>query len=130
MNVQVGVKIIIKNLSNEYLFLRRSQSFNQGTLLWDIPGGRIESDEALGDALNRELREETGLSVQVASLIDAQDIFVAEKDIHVVRLTYLGEVKDERIGLSEEHSEYRWMTRDQASIEPIDPYVQAVMKKL
>ena len=114
MNIQVGVKLIIENRNNEYLFLRRSSLLGQSVALWDIPGGRIKPDEAIGFALAREVCEETGLIVKVAKLIKAQDIFVADKDIHVVRLTYLGELEDGEIKLSDEHSEYRWMTIDQA----------------
>lgn len=32
---------------------------------WEFPGGKVEPDEALDDALVRELREELGIMVQV-----------------------------------------------------------------
>ncbi len=37
--------------------------------MWSIPGGRVESGEADGAAVTREVAEETGLSVTVGRLV-------------------------------------------------------------
>ena len=36
---------------------------------WQIPGGYVESDEAIGDAVEREVLEETGVSAQLIDVV-------------------------------------------------------------
>lgn len=81
MKLQVGVKVLIKNPEGNYLLLQRAAAMDhEPEAHWDIPGGRIEPEERLLDALTRELEEETGITLTGAPhLLGAQDIFVPPK---------------------------------------------------
>lgn len=130
MNLQVGVKVLIKNQQSAYLFLRRNpDKYRDMAPHWDIPGGRIDPAESLSDALRREVFEEVGMQItSVPALLTAQDIFVPHKELHVVRLTYVATAVGD-IKLSAEHQEFIWLTRDEAlADESLDEYVRQVLE--
>jgi 8-oxo-dGTP diphosphatase len=133
MKLQVGVKALIKNREGAYLFLRRSSllSTDSSETSWDIPGGRINPDEELIDALRREIKEEVGCDItSIPKLIAAQDILVPAKELHVVRLTYVIEAEVPTVMLSDEHDEYQWVNGDDIKTVNTEPYLAEVIRTL
>jgi 8-oxo-dGTP diphosphatase len=130
MKLQVGAKALIEH-DGRYLLLLRSEGLLDGKgILWDIPGGRIMPTEPVLDGLAREILEEAHLDLEPgARLLIAQDIFVREKELHVVRLTYLAKATG-TVSVSEQHQEYRWVSREEALKLPIDPCLQELFGKL
>jgi len=63
IHVAVG---LIKNNDNQYLISKRHAHLHQGGL-WEFPGGKVEPNESIYDALCRELQEELNLTVKQAS---------------------------------------------------------------
>lgn len=128
MKLQVGVKALIQNDRGEYLLLRRSQVMeNEVEAHWDIPGGRIEPEEPLEQALRREIKEETGLDTAGDPvLLKAQDIFVEKADLHVVRLTYSLRGSGD-VTISDEHQEMRWVVPNELITLNLDPYLRQVL---
>ncbi len=134
MNLQVGVKVIIQNSQGHVLLLKRASQFllpADSKEAWDIPGGRIERDENLHDALAREVKEETGATlVDTPKLLIAQDIFVPNRDLHVVRLTYTLEQNLDTIVLSDEHTDYQWFTKSDLQNVRVEPYLAEALQLL
>ena len=62
--MRVGVGAIIRGPRDRILLERRRDCG-----WWGLPGGKVEPGESLIDAAVREMREETGLAVEVTHLI-------------------------------------------------------------
>ena len=130
MELQVGVKILIKNTEGRYLLLKRSpERYPDVSNPWDIVGGRIDPGASLRENLAREMQEETGMTLTgQPKLIGAQDIIKAPAK-HVVRLTYIG-TADGTLILSPEHTEGRWFSLDELrSLAGLDRYVKELLEQ-
>ncbi|MFH0962063.1 MAG: NUDIX domain-containing protein [archaeon] len=51
------------------LLIKRSDNRPHAPGVWDIPGGRLEAGETVIEGLNREVREEAGISVKTGPAI-------------------------------------------------------------
>lgn len=131
MELQVGVKILLKNKEGKFLLLQRNlekyPEIKKNDSL-DIVGGRIQIGTPLLENLKREIFEETKLTlIEEPKLICAQDILRPDK--HVVRLTYVGQIEGEPV-LDEDHSSYLWLTKEEIKTqEGLDQYFKEVFNK-
>ncbi|MBI2506558.1 MAG: NUDIX domain-containing protein [Candidatus Colwellbacteria bacterium] len=130
MELQVGVKILLKNAEGKYLLVRRSvEKYPEvGNHQWDIVGGRINLGIPLYENLKREINEEVALKLEKEPrLIAAQDI-LRIPGRHVVRLTYIGEIEGQpKLDLNE-HSDFGWFTLEEMKrLEGLDLYFKEVL---
>ncbi len=101
----------VVSFDGKLLLLKNKNGF------WEFPGGGVDFGEEPREAANRELKEETALVAKELALRGVTSA-VYEKDgkeKHSVYLIYCGEVNSSRVFISKEHSEYRWVTKDEVS---------------
>ena len=80
---------------------------------WSLPGGRVETGETLREALLREVREETGIDVEVDGLIGVAERIVRDDDgdvaFHYVILDYVCTPRSTTVKAGDDASEARWV---------------------
>jgi 8-oxo-dGTP pyrophosphatase MutT (NUDIX family) len=59
--------------NNEYLFLQR---LDDGT--WGVPSGKVEENETPFNAVIREFREETGITLEENSVFHKKTIYLVD----------------------------------------------------
>jgi 8-oxo-dGTP pyrophosphatase MutT (NUDIX family) len=107
-----SAKIVVLNIKNEALLLRRSNTHPRNPLEADLPGGVVEASESIEAGALRELNEETGLKLQQSDLRLLHSFtFNNIPGISISRLLYGARLQEisPAIVLSSEHDEYRWV---------------------
>ena len=66
INVTHVAVAVVQNSEGKYLIAKRPQDSHQGGL-WEFPGGKIENNESVFDALKREIFEEVGITIEQAT---------------------------------------------------------------
>jgi len=95
------------------LLVKRVPSDKVGGGTWETVGGKLDFGEKLEEALVREAQEETSLLINPTELLYATS-FLTDPARQMVMLVYLATVKEGTVNLSEEHSEYKWATKEEA----------------
>lgn len=107
MQAHIVVKTVLINhaLGKALLMRRTPDDFGN----WEGPGGAVEENETLEEAIMREVLEETGLAVTPERLL-----YASLDEIHgtrIVFLVYLCSTTEENVHLNSEHVEYRWVDK-------------------
>jgi len=102
---------------------------------WFLPGGGVDHGEHPTEALHREIKEESGLTVVLGPLLDVLSDVRTLPDatnLHTVRMIYRvtswsGTLRAEQNGTTDA---IRWVDRDELATLPLAPYVDDVVQRL
>ena len=105
----------IEDEGAQFLIIKRQTSYLQDT--WQMVSGRIEQGEKAWEAALREIKEETGLIPDRLYSANDVEVFyeVSQNCINIVPV-FVGFIdSDQAVTLSPEHSEYKWVSPDEAA---------------
>ncbi len=122
------VAAVIVNSQRQILITQRlSNSHLAG--YWEFPGGKIREKETPPEALQREILEELGVTIEVGALLWQERFTYPEKHIHILffccRLT-----PENQAIRTLEVADYRWVNVQQLDAFQFPPADEAFIRKL
>lgn len=131
---QVSVGGIILNGQKEVFVLKRADNDDFLPGFWEIPGGGLDFGENPEEGLKREIKEECGLEIEVINPVVVTDYFMDKDDkkIHRVEINFMCRLKseDQNIALSEEHTESKWVKREELSALKMSDLMKQIISKI
>ena len=127
--VAVGA-IVVKE--GRVLLVRRGQPPSEG--LWAIPGGRVELGETMQEAAEREILEETGLTIRARKPVYTFDAIVRDDSgrvrFHYVIADLLAEYVSGELQPGDDACEARWVGPGELDGLPINQTTLEVLEEI
>lgn len=111
----VAVGAVIENEEGRFLLVKhipQRGGFWQGKYI--CPGGRLEFGERIEEGIKREVREETGLEIELIKPLPPFERIV-EGEMHIIYIDYLAKVKGGRLRLGSDVGQAIWVKIEEIS---------------
>src|SRR5260370_29292526 len=122
---RVGSALLVRDEANRILLGKRNKDPQRGS--WVIPGGKIEAFESIAEAAVREIKEETGLEVDVQDQFRVYEIIEPPEEHRLIIYSW-GRVIEGTPQASDDLSEIRFFSLEELGNVPVTPLVRRVLK--
>lgn len=118
-SARVEIAAVYVNVDGRILFLEIAHHKEEKGA-WGVPAGKLEANEEPLQAAQRELFEETGISVKLDAFHTLGQLYVRKPGLdYVYHLFSLNLDVIPSLSLSSEHSSYVWASREEAHTLPL-----------
>ena len=116
--------MLVRDEANRILLGKRNKDPQRGS--WVIPGGKIHAFESIAEAAAREIREETGLEVDIDGHFGVYEIINPPNEHRIVIYSW-GKVVGGEAKASDDLSELKFFELDELGEVPLTPLVRRVL---
>ena len=104
---------LVLNSKREVLLIQRSKTDPSWPNMWEPPRGKIRAGETIIDGLKREVKEETGLSIDPVKYVDQFQYVRSDGKRISIQYNFLCRMVDtnQQVVLSFEHQNYKWVSK-------------------
>lgn len=115
-------------VDSKYLIARRTYGDAPAIGKWEFPGGKIEENETLEEAIKREIREEIGIPVEVVEYLTDYTQVYPNRTIHLKLFYCVSKSKD--ININSEHTDYALVDFNEINNYDLAPADKALYDKV
>jgi 8-oxo-dGTP diphosphatase len=120
--------LIVKD--GQYLISQRSATDNYCPSLYDLPGGTLKAGETIEQTLFREVKEETGLVIEIIKLLSLYSNMDSYPKLQVFQSVYLCRYQSGKVTLNpSEHQLFNWFAKAEIADLPLMNYIKDLLSK-
>lgn len=127
--VGVGAIVIREGL---LLLVKRASSPGKG--FWAIPGGLVELGETIREAAEREILEETGITIRAKEAFYVFDFIDRDSDgnikYHYIIIDFLADYLGGEPKAADDVSDARWVSPEAAAALNLSPTTRKLLKQM
>ena len=131
MKTRLIVSAVIEK-NHDLLFGRKKSDVGPYPNTWHLIGGGVDDGESLNDAIKREIKEETGITVKINRSLGFDEDYESNKHgeiTHYVFLVFLAEYVSGEIKADDDIEKLEWIPREKiVDIELNKPTVKLFKK--
>lgn len=113
------------------LLVRRAHPPRAG--LWAIPGGMVRAGETLQEAAEREIHEETGVTIRAGAPVHAFDLLEHDDQgrlrFHYVVVDLMADYLEGEVAAASDAAEARWVTPAELAELPVDGETRRILRR-
>ncbi|MCW5737897.1 MAG: NUDIX domain-containing protein [Enhydrobacter sp.] len=125
----VAVAFVIER-DGKILMMRRSLTKDHAPGAWETGSGRLESGESLEEAVYREVREETGLQVEIVQPVATFRFLRGSEGEEAVGVTFWCRHREGEVMPSDEHDRLFWASPAEAKALVGTPGEVAIIERI